>query len=251
MNDPNVQRHIELEGAYNFRDLGGYSVGGGRRIAWRKIFRADDLSQLTHADMAKLEGMGIRTYVDFRDKYEKREAPDKIAPGVQRLHHIPIDTSKVLDLFSHDDITDETAERYMMQVYRALAGKYVGEYRRFFACISDYSSPPVVFHCMGGKDRTGAAAALFLSALEVDRERIIQDYLLTAKAVSRRYTEMTTTSAQQVLLSVTRRYLEMMFKVIDADFGGMKTYLELGLQVNRTLLREIYTEPDRGDTRNV
>jgi len=37
---------------------------------------------------------------------------------------------------------------------------------------------PAVFHCAGGKDRTGMAAALLLSWLEVDRETVLDDYEL-------------------------------------------------------------------------
>ena len=38
---------------------------------------------------------------------------------------------------------------------------------------------PLVFHCTAGKDRTGFAAALILSALGVPLPVVMQDYLLT------------------------------------------------------------------------
>ena len=38
---------------------------------------------------------------------------------------------------------------------------------------------PLMFHCTAGKDRAGFAAALFLAALGVERETIIEDYMLT------------------------------------------------------------------------
>jgi hypothetical protein len=45
----------------------------------------------------------------------------------------------------------------------------------------------VLFHCSAGKDRTGVATALLLSALGVDRETIIQDYLASAENVAEKY----------------------------------------------------------------
>ena len=38
---------------------------------------------------------------------------------------------------------------------------------------------PAVIHCVGGKDRTGLAVALLLTALGVDRELVLDDYQLT------------------------------------------------------------------------
>ncbi len=49
-----VDRLIALEGAVNFRDLGGYAAGGGTRTRWRTLFRADGLGELTEADLSVL-----------------------------------------------------------------------------------------------------------------------------------------------------------------------------------------------------
>ena len=42
------QRRVALEGAMNFRDLGGYSFGAGE-TCWGAIYRSDSLSKLTGA----------------------------------------------------------------------------------------------------------------------------------------------------------------------------------------------------------
>ena len=46
-----VERLIALEGAVNFRDLGGYATEDGLRTRWRVLFRADGLSELTETDL--------------------------------------------------------------------------------------------------------------------------------------------------------------------------------------------------------
>ena len=44
---------------------------------------------------------------------------------------------------------------------------------------NDQPDQSVLFHCSAGKDRTGVAGALIMTALDVPRETIMQDYLLT------------------------------------------------------------------------
>ncbi|YAB13320.1 tyrosine-protein phosphatase [Lactiplantibacillus plantarum] len=44
---------------------------------------------------------------------------------------------------------------------------------------NDQPDQSVLFHCAAGKDRTGVAGALIMTALDVSRETIMQDYLLT------------------------------------------------------------------------
>ena len=46
-----LDRIITLEGAVNFRDLGGYEAGAGTQTRWRTLFRADGLGELTEADL--------------------------------------------------------------------------------------------------------------------------------------------------------------------------------------------------------
>lgn len=245
MEDLSQNRFIKLEGAVNFRDLGGYPVPGGRRIVWRKVFRSDDLSRLTPADVELITNLGVKTYIDFRDKFEVREAPDIIAPGVQYHLHLPIDTGVVLDMLASDQFGDSEADDFMLKIYESVAVKFASQYRRFFAYICDYSRSPLIFHCMAGKDRTGVAAVLFLAALGVERDRIIEDYLFTARKNTAKFDNWLGAPVRGPVSAVARRYLDRLFLSIERDFGTMDHYLERGLLVDRKLLREIYTEPVR------
>ena len=64
------ERHIPLEGAVNFRDLGGYETTDGRKIRWRTLFRADGLSRLTDNDRATMRQLGVATVIDLRSSHE-------------------------------------------------------------------------------------------------------------------------------------------------------------------------------------
>ena len=47
--------------------------------------------------------------------------------------------------------------------------------------VSQPGALPAVFHCTAGKDRTGVLAALLLGIAGVPRERIVEDYALSAR----------------------------------------------------------------------
>ena len=74
---PDQDRLIALEGAVNFRDLGGYAGGGGLRTRWRTLFRADGLGDLTEADLATMRALGIRTVIDLRSAEELERGRDR------------------------------------------------------------------------------------------------------------------------------------------------------------------------------
>ena len=67
----------------------------------------------------------------------------------------------------------------MVNSYRSCIQVVIPAFSRFMRHIVDNAQGGSVFHCSAGKDRTGMAAALILSALDVPRQTIIDDYMLT------------------------------------------------------------------------
>ena len=66
----NEPRLLPLVGAYNFRDLGGYPVAGGRVTRWDRLYRSDTLHELTLGDIETLDDIGLRTVIDLRTPEE-------------------------------------------------------------------------------------------------------------------------------------------------------------------------------------
>ena len=77
-----AKRHVILNGAANFRDLGGYKTKSGKTVKWGKVYRSADISKLSEADLAVLTARKITYDVDLRGREEAQEAPDKLNPGV-------------------------------------------------------------------------------------------------------------------------------------------------------------------------
>ncbi|MDF1513398.1 MAG: tyrosine-protein phosphatase [Anaerolineae bacterium] len=172
-------RHIPLQGAANFRDLGGYRTGDGRRIKWRLIYRSEALGRLTPADLAYLSDLGLRTIYDLRTPSEIARVPDRIPETAQWIAMPAQDgdfDKKYITtlLFNRKIIPAQMAMSYPQQL--------VKNARRFGAILSHFANPnnlPAVFHCTAGKDRAGLTAALLLGALGVPEQTIIADYTLS------------------------------------------------------------------------
>ncbi len=78
-------RLVELEGCFNFRDLGGYETTDGRTVRWRRLFRSDGLHRLTEGDLEDLAELGLATVIDLRTVAEVEERGRYAAVRRRRL----------------------------------------------------------------------------------------------------------------------------------------------------------------------
>lgn len=72
---PGASTRIILDGARNFRDIGGLPAGGGRKVRVGKLFRSNRLSRLTPGDRVILDGLGIVAIFDLRARAEREQDP--------------------------------------------------------------------------------------------------------------------------------------------------------------------------------
>jgi len=171
-------RHITLEGAVNFRDLGGYPAAGGRRVRWRTLFRADGLSNLTRADHAVIRRLGVATVVDLRTSLEVERGRFPVEEIPVGFHHVPL-----LDAVP-DAEAFERAPGFLATQYREIAERAAGRIGAVLRILAERQAHPVIVHCTAGKDRTGVLVAVLLGVLGVDDETIVTDYTLSARAMS-------------------------------------------------------------------
>ena len=233
------RRRLPLEGARNFRDLGGYPAGPGA-VAWRRVYRADRLTDLSAADVAELvEQRGLRTVVDLRTSAEvARHGPGLLAGYTQRLHLSLLNPA--LGLRPSLDYADwvEAAQAELAAVFALMTGE---------------ADPfPLVFHCSVGKDRTGILAALLLAALDAPRAVIVEDYALTRQffrpsdeqtgrwrqRVLRHFPSISGDTARR-LLDASPRSMEQLLDALEQRHGSVQGYLaSLGVgEVQRQVLR--------------
>ena len=251
MNEPH-ERRLGFQGAANFRDLGGYPARDGRRTRWRRLFRADSLSDLTGTDLERLAELGLRGIVDFRTEGERSLKPNKLPSDASiRLLEpgfLPAGTLEMLDEVRAGSITTDEVERRVAGQYRRYGVDHVREYRKALDFALEARNYPLLMHCTSGKDRTGFASALLLLAVGVPRDVVVQDYSLTnlyRRDVSHLFGPGTTEDVISLLLSAQPHYLEAALDEIDRAYGSFATFLERALELDepkRARLLELLTE---------
>ncbi len=242
-------RHLNLAGASNFRDLGGYSTSDGRTVRWRQIFRSNHLGHLTEEDAAVLRELGVRSAFDFRGAEERNAALCGI-PEIT-VHSLPVEPTVVASLraivATGTPLSIDHAVEVMRESYSGYVQHNTQHYRTLFAHLLE-DRAPLVIHCTAGKDRTGFACALILHTLGVPQDTISEDYLLTNQFYRRDPSHSTDLpdEIRQVLGSVQASFLSAAFEAIDANYGDLETYLRDGLglgKAERAHLEARYLQP--------
>lgn len=235
-------RTINLENAYNVRDLGGYAAGGGRKVRWHALYRSGDLHWLSDNDVETLRQRGIKTVVDFRTEREREREPHRLPETVEQVITLPINPGNIIDF---ENMTTDGAVEAMQTIYRYVVNEAQPEYTVLFQILADPANAPLLFNCSAGKDRTGLAAALILSALGVDRETVFADYLLSEVHLKGKYqSQIDQDPESEPLYTVRREFLQAALDEIDTRYGGMESYLQKQLGVDTELLRSLYTVPE-------
>ncbi len=167
------RRLLPLEGGSNFRDLGGYRTADGQTVARGLLFRSGAMTSLTEADMAYLDGFGIKTVVDLRSNEEIGLYPNHWAAK----HRIEVLTGDYS--FAAMMSGDESASRPGMgELYPRLLQSIGPQIKTYFDVALNDGAPMVV-NCSAGQDRTGIVSALMLLLLGVPETTVIEDYLLS------------------------------------------------------------------------
>ena len=177
--------HSLMEGARNFRDIGGYTTTDGRSVRRGRVFRSAHLANLADRDLSKFADLGIRTIIDYRPEVEKEmTGHDRVPPGVQH-HTITIgDPTMAPEVHRALQRGDFGALHDLEEGNRLIIREFAQELGQTLKMISEPDNLPLVFHCIGGKDRTGMTALLLLAILGVDRDQIKADYLRSNDAVA-------------------------------------------------------------------
>jgi protein-tyrosine phosphatase len=173
-------RELSWDGCVNARDLGG--LGQVRPGA---VVRMEAPRRLTEAGWAAAWAYGVRTVVDLRDpgEGEPDHAPRPAGITTVRVPLDPVGTP----FYEHWQEIDNLASPLY---YPALLAEHPRPVVAAVQAIATAAPGCVVFHCAGGKDRTGLLALLLLTLAGATPEEIVADYLLTYERMKQRYAEI-------------------------------------------------------------
>lgn len=217
MSDPAVLASwIDLEGCFNFRDLGGYLAADGRRLRTGEVFRSDGLGYLTDSDLRLLaDEIGLGIVIDLRSDMEVSEVGVGPIGEQTTIHHIPLfPTSSVGQAESAGfEMPANMGDLYFLMLSFAQAP--IAEVVRLLAT----ASQPAVFHCAAGKDRTGVISALLLSLVGVPEETIVADYAFSREKIDLVNNRLDQSGTYQKLM------VDLPEGAYDADPAAMASFL--------------------------
>ena len=244
-------RVLDVEGAYNVRDLGGYETRDGRTTRWGKYLRADTLANVTPNGVDTLLEYGVRNIIDLRRSSDLQFRPSPFIgnESVTYYHQnmagdVPLQNRETLD--GIDDMAERRGRGYCSILDQR---KHI--LHQIFSILAEPDGLPVLVHCNAGKDTAGIAAALLLDICGVPRETIIDDYGLTARYLVRRhYAQNPDVSPEEYTWTDYRRdvcppqSMDITLDLLDAKYGGVKGYLQdTGITADQlTAIKEAMTE---------
>ena len=194
-------------GLLNVRDIGGLPLHGGGTVRHGELVRSDALASLSPAGVVALESSGIGTVFDLRTESERLRAPEPLpTDGPVKVVELPIlggsmeaqaqalmPASGIAPTLTPDAVAALLAQvPTLAQLYVDILGGAAdrfAEIARTIARPPDAARPASLVHCTAGKDRTGLAVALVLSAIGTERSAIVADYALTEANLAGAFSE--------------------------------------------------------------
>ena len=265
---------VMLTGVGNARQLGGYRVGD-KKIRKDAFLRSGMLNSLSPESAVLLKDQyALKYIVDFRMSEEQEALPDPYIDGVKELclpvlERVDMDDPDPEFVAVYADPRSTLRDKFEIiykkgfindSLYPDFLLKNRGKqaYAKFFkAVLSLDENSGILWHCTDGKDRTGVASMLLLSALGAERETIIMDYMLTntfnsAKLQKIRQLPWTAELSEQkleILLfisgGVIEQFMTHTLDVLEERYGSVEGYLSEELNVKKaelSYLRDKYLE---------
>jgi protein-tyrosine phosphatase len=215
------QRALAWDGCSNVRDLGGLPTVDGRETARGAVVRGDAPDRLSPAGWEALRAYGIRTIVDLRNDDELGGEPTGV-----RYMHAPLDGVEDTDFWAEW----ASGPQFGTPLY------YLPHLRRFpernaraVVAVARAAPGGVLFHCVGGRDRTGQLSMLLLALAGVGPDEIAADYCLSGQTESDAFlAERGTSAAEVIAATLAELDVEAHLRaagVADADLAALRERL--------------------------
>ncbi|MDE2404906.1 MAG: tyrosine-protein phosphatase [Sphingomonadales bacterium] len=230
-------RFIPMAGGRNFRDVGGYRTASGKTVRWNVLYRSGSMGMLAPEGRMMLAGLHPEAIIDLRSTQERARDDGWIAkrPGYWARDY-DMSMGNLANPIAAGKPTAESMRALMTRGYAQFPHEQAAGYRALFARLLQ-ARGPVVVNCSAGKDRTGVATALVLTALGVPYDTVRQDFLLSngAPGMNTLLSSLgqggAAADVMAPVIGVEPGYLDTAFATIRKDYGSVDAYLakELGV----------------------
>ncbi|MBW7983368.1 tyrosine-protein phosphatase [Enterobacillus tribolii] len=261
-----AERKLPVKGMDNLRDMGGLKTADGRYTKWGLLYRADTPHKAKAEGYGYLRHMNMGYVFDLRRIEEIAKKPDPAIDGVTYHHtQIPDEPPAYADVsWETDDaifrfVRTPRAESFYVDtnIFMVDAGQSQRSMKQIFDTALKGEGKAMLWHCAGGKDRTGYVSAMFLAALGVPQETIVNEYLLTneyrqefdrqeladmSKAFNN---DAQAIKGFKAIQQSRPEYILAGLKQIEKEYGSVENYLEKQMGVTAqqiARLKMLYTE---------
>ena len=157
-------RVLNVDGAYNLRDIGGWQTADGKFVKQGMLYRGCEIDgavkqKYTVSDEGintMLTVLGIKTDMDLRLKSDNEYGTNILGASVKHKYY---ETEAYSEIFA-----DSKREENIRNVFKDLADK---------------DNYPVYLHCTYGQDRTGTICFMLGALLGVKQGDLMKDYCLS------------------------------------------------------------------------
>jgi protein-tyrosine phosphatase len=223
--DPRL-RFVDVEGAFNIRDVGGWTAHRNRAIKKGVFFRGSALGRVTDLGLTQLAPLNLVLDVNFLSNRELAIArPDRLPAGVTVLN-APVgdDPGNVTEPTAPDTSAPDAGVLTEFRGYitgpQALSSFGAAVHR-----IALLGGRPFYLHCNSGTYRTGWATAVLMTAIGVNRDQVDQEFELSNLTFGVKY--------------AWKEYLDAAFDQIEQSYGSFQRYLGKGLRVDQRTVRRL------------
>lgn len=255
----------------NTRDLGGIKTRDGKTIVHNKLIRGGMLIRATKEELDQLLAIPVTRVIDFRTPMETVDWPDPELDGVEFINLAPVkdfqtgitrekNTDSTIEAIIKETIVNDPdfTRKYFINFYEKLVdNEYaMGQYSKFIRLLAEDREGATFWHCTAGKDRAGAAAMIIEEVLGVDKDTILEDYMVTnvhlEKDMLAWIDKLSPMASKEIVEQPVRdffgariEYIQAALNKIDTAYGGMENFLVEKLGVDdelRNRLRAMYLE---------
>lgn len=264
-------KRILVKGLRNTREISQYETTDGRKIKEHSLIRSSRLDKLPRKRRNKfLNDYGIDTIIDMRTKVEIEEGNSLAYPNNVKYYHIPVLNQSFFGithekkmrsaLFKESKKINEeySSKDFMVNMYESIVFEKSSqdEFKNFFNILLNKTSGGILFHCNGGKDRTGIASLFILTLLGVSREDILKDYAMSDYS-NRHHNRILSVliklfipyrNFKQILLELLyakKEYLEKTIMAVESKYGSIINFLREAIGITeekQERLKQLFLE---------
>ena len=264
---------LDFKGLRNTRDVGQVYTVDGKKVKSNVLFRSGRIDKLSNKRIKEfLETYNIKTIIDLRTQTEVKESKHFTYPDMVDFYHIPVLNKQFFGITHENNsmarivlsqkhkITEcGSGEEYMISMYESIVFDKASQhhFKTIFDILCKDLDGAILYHCTGGKDRTGITTLFLYTLLGVSEEDILDDFS-TSDIFNAKYNKSRQMlikaflpagkNTKELLISMLyskRSYLEKTIEKINERYGSVLGYLYNVIKITPEMqnkLKENYLE---------